>query len=78
MSSCPFLAGCPFFNDKLANMPMISGYLKLQFCNDRYAECARYLVRTQLGPEHVPGDMFPNEPLRAHDMVQRGKTAGAG
>jgi hypothetical protein len=71
MSECPKLDKCPFFTDKLANMPSVSGYLKIQFCKDAYPACARYLVAQSLGAEYVPIDLFPNEKIRANEIIAK-------
>ena len=73
MSDCPFLAACPFFNDRLANMPTVSGYLKKEYCNSDYTLCARFTVRNEVGVENVPIDMFPNEQKRAQEIIARVK-----
>ena len=68
---CPNLKHCPFFNDHLSGMPAVSGYLKNQFCKASYKACARYLIFEALGSEYVPGDLFPNEPQRAQEIISK-------
>jgi hypothetical protein len=71
MADCPNLQKCPFFNDKLANMPTVSGYLKKQFCRDIYNSCARYLVAQSIGSTIVPADLFPTEKQRAQEIIAK-------
>ena len=72
MIECPILEKCPFFNDKMVNMPSITTWLKKQYCNnDSYYNCARYSVRSALGPEGVPINLFPNEQIRAKEILQK-------
>ncbi|GFO54472.1 hypothetical protein GMSM_14790 [Geomonas sp. Red276] len=69
MADCEFLGNCIFFNDKMAAMPSTAGVIKMMYCNDNFVECARYVVRQQLGKEHVPSDLFPNHHDRAQLLV---------
>jgi diadenosine tetraphosphate (Ap4A) HIT family hydrolase len=69
MTNCESIGGCPFFNDKLPNMPSLSAYLKVQYCQDKFGDCARYRVRQALGGGKVPSDLFPNESIRAGNLI---------
>jgi diadenosine tetraphosphate (Ap4A) HIT family hydrolase len=69
MTNCEAIGGCPFFNDKLPNMPSLSAWLKMQYCQSKYTECARYRVRQALGGGKVPSDLFPNEDIRAEKLI---------
>ncbi len=53
-NECENLAGCPFFNDKMANMPAISAIYKKKYCKYDRNACARYMVCKALGREKVP------------------------
>ena len=72
MSTCDLVAQCPFFNDKMANMPISSEYIKLVYCRTDSSTCARYMVVRALGRERVPPDLFPSEMLRAKRIISRG------
>jgi hypothetical protein len=61
MADCECLAKCPFFNDKMANMPSMADIMKHRYCHDDWDTCARYRVFKALGREHVPSDLFPNQ-----------------
>jgi len=66
---CPALATCPFFADRLQNMPSTSELLKQRYCRSNYERCARWVVREKLGKEKVPPDLFPHETARMRAIV---------
>jgi hypothetical protein len=61
MSTCRFLDKCPFFNDKMANLPGMATIFKEKYCKGTAEECARYQARVTLGAGKVPADLFPNQ-----------------
>jgi hypothetical protein len=65
MTDCEWLAKCPFFNDKLKNMPTASDTMKNMYCRWNFAKCARYKVAVILGKKKVPTDLFPGDSHRA-------------
>ncbi len=69
MADCECLAKCPFFNDKMANMPSMAEMMKNRYCRDEYHTCARYRVFKALGREAVPLDLFPNQPENAEVLL---------
>jgi len=69
MPNCEAISGCPFFNDKLPNMPSLSAWLKIEYCQDKYSNCARFRVRQALGGGQVPSNLFPNEDIRATNII---------
>jgi hypothetical protein len=72
MADCECLAGCPFFGDRMANMPAIAESFKRRYCRGDNASCARYKVFKALGRERVPADLFPNEGDRAEKLIAQG------
>ena len=72
MEECPYLAGCIFFHDKMANRPATAELYKQSFCRGRPKDCARLIVREALGKDRVPADLFPNERPRAQQLVAAG------
>ncbi len=48
MKECDYLQNCPFFNDKMANMPATADLFKNNYCKDNFSNCARYIVREAL------------------------------
>ncbi len=70
MEECPSLSACPFFNDKMANMPTKSIMIKKKYCLNDNTQCARYIVASRLGKEKVPLDLYPEELDRAEEILQ--------
>ncbi len=65
MADCEFLTLCPFFNDKMKNMPSAADMMKKLYCKWNYSHCARYMMAVVLGKRKVPPDMFPGDTARA-------------
>ncbi|NWF75336.1 MAG: hypothetical protein HXY53_01955 [Nitrospirae bacterium] len=66
---CECLKNCPFFNDKMANMPATAQMYKKRYCLDNNSECARYIVFKTLGRDKVPIDLFPNDLKKAKNLI---------
>jgi hypothetical protein len=66
---CPYLAPCPFFNDRMAKMPATADVFKASYCRRSYTDCARFRVAEKLGKEKVPADLFPNQTERGAELV---------
>lgn len=64
---CEKLEKCPFFNDKMANMPAVAGMLKKQYCQNDKESCARYIV-SKAGKD-VPMDLFPQQKERIAAII---------
>ncbi|MCF7886154.1 MAG: hypothetical protein K9M80_06645 [Candidatus Marinimicrobia bacterium] len=69
MSECECLEGCPFFNDKMANMPGTAEMYKKKYCKGDFDNCARHMIFEKLGKPAVPGDLFPNNQDRAKRII---------
>ena len=69
MTHCEFLSDCPFFNDKLQNMPAASDIMKKMYCQWHYVKCARYRIAVAMGRSAIPADMFPGDTRRATEML---------
>lgn len=61
MAQCECLATCPFFNDKMSNMPAMAGMYKNRYCLGSSSACARHRVFETHGSAAVPADMYPND-----------------
>jgi len=59
MPDCVCLPNCPFFNDRMKNMPTMASIYKRRYCLGDSASCARYMVFTALGRGKVPADLSP-------------------
>jgi hypothetical protein len=67
MGKCERLEKCPFFNDKLANMPKTAELIKKNNCLSDPQKCARYIVfKAGL---NVPQDLFPYDLERAEKIL---------
>lgn len=64
---CEKLEKCPFFNEKMANMPSISAMLKKKYCEGDRDSCARYQV-SKAGKD-VPADLFPQQAERISAII---------
>ena len=69
MANCEKLQACPFFTDKMANMPNTSKLMKQMYCFGDKMHCARYLVNR--AGIVVPLDLFPHDLERAQQMVKQ-------
>ena len=69
MPDCELLEKCPFFDDKLKNMPTASDMMKRVYCQWHYKECARYKVAIVLGRKKVPTDLFPSDKKVAEKIL---------
>lgn len=71
MSDCVCLPNCPFFHDKMAEMPSMADIYKTRYCQGDNSECARYAVYKALGPGNVPSDLYPNQMAQAMEFLGR-------
>lgn len=69
MADCELLAGCLFFNDKMASMPATATLMKANYCQGNNIECARFMVFQKLGRQKVPLDLYPNNVERARVII---------
>lgn len=74
MADCECIAKCIFFQDKMANMPDIAASMKRRLCQQDNSKCARWMVRTNLGANNVPPDLFPNQIDRASQLIAKDAT----
>lgn len=69
MADCELTPACPFFNDKMANMPSTASMMKRKYCQGNFAICARFIVFEALGRQGVPPDLSPNETDKARQLA---------
>jgi hypothetical protein len=69
MADCESISTCIFFHDNMASMPDIAAMMKRRLCQGDNSKCARWIVRSKLGPASVPSDLFPNQIDRANKLV---------
>ncbi len=68
---CEKLEKCPFFNEKMKNMPATAAGYKRKFCLGDNSTCARYLVSTKLGGIEELQGLFPNQFDRANELIEK-------
>ena len=68
MAQCEKLPKCPFFYDKLPNMPTMVEALKRTYCLSGGSGCARLQVSVAGKP--VPTDLFPNHTHRVAALIR--------
>ena len=61
MQDCDRLSDCPFFSDRLADMPGTSVEFKRKYCRGAYETCARRMVAQAQGMQTVPADLFAGQ-----------------
>ncbi len=69
MADCVCLPNCPFFHDRMSNMPAMADLFKRNYCLGQCTPCARYQVYSQFGPGSVPDDLFPNDQAGASAYI---------
>ena len=69
MADCECLEKCPFFNDKMQNMPAVAEMYKESYCKKDNSSCARYMVFKTLGRDRVPADLYPNNVDLAREIL---------
>ncbi|HVN20548.1 MAG TPA: hypothetical protein VMU05_17310 [Dongiaceae bacterium] len=69
MAECEKLKKCPFFTDKMANMPSVAEVMKRNYCLGDKNLCARYQLAS--AGLSVPADLFPNDIDRARALLGR-------
>ncbi len=67
---CELLKTCPFYTDKMPIDHGLGALYKKRYCEGGKDKCARYLVFSKLGREHVPVDMYPNMWERAQAIIK--------
>ncbi len=65
MVECPFAPTCPFFSDRMKNMPAAAELMKKRYCFDDHKGCARFIVWEKMGMDRVPEDLYPNQREKA-------------
>jgi hypothetical protein len=69
MAECELVLKCPFFNDKMANLPATAQKIKNRLCLADNTECARHMIFVKLGRERVPFDLFPHQLDKARQIL---------
>jgi hypothetical protein len=68
--TCEKLSKCPFYNDKMDISKGIGAMYKKKYCEGDKTQCARYIVATKIGPEHVTNSLYPNMHDKADKLLK--------
>ena len=69
--SCPHCSQCrDFFSSVRKINQEMKGALQKLYCLSRYNKCARYFIIERIDNSTVPDDLYPNQEIRAHSIVQ--------
>ena len=60
MATCEKLEKCPFYQGKMDINSGLGSMYRKKYCEGDKTICARYMVATQAGPEHVTNNLYPN------------------
>lgn len=74
MSECEYLAGCPFFNDKMPIDTGMGALYKTNYCKGGFEKCARYMVVQALGKGKAPADLYPSQQTRVAEIIDKAKS----
>ncbi|MFX1399569.1 MAG: hypothetical protein ACFFAS_21290 [Promethearchaeota archaeon] len=66
---CKGLKNCPFFNDRMKEMPATAELFKKTYCKDNFKDCTRFIILNRIGKEKVPIDLYPNQRERVNDIL---------
>jgi hypothetical protein len=72
MPDCERLKTCPFYSDRMRDMPRHAELFRQLYCRRDNSSCARHMVFKKHGKDAVPDDMFPNEVKRAQKIIHGG------
>lgn len=73
MATCEKLAKCPFYQGKMDINSGLGAMYKQKYCEGDKTACARYIVATQLGPEYVTNNLYPNMSDAAKALLEKNK-----
>lgn len=73
MATCEKLPKCPFYQGKMDINSGLGSMYKQKYCEGDKTECARYIVATQLGPEFVTANLYPNMRDAANKLLAENK-----
>lgn len=69
MGECEFVDMCPFFSGKLADRAAEIEELREKYCKNNNLNCARYMIASSVGKEHIPPDLYPDEKAVAYTII---------
>ncbi len=73
MATCEKLPKCPFYQGKMDINSGLGSMYRKKYCEGDKTLCARYMVATQLGPEYVTNNLYPNMIDQANKILAENK-----
>ena len=73
MATCEKLPKCPFYQGKMDINSGLGSMYRKKYCEGDKTLCARYMVATQLGPEYVTNNLYPNMIDQANKILADNK-----
>jgi len=73
MATCEKLPKCPFYQGKMSMDSGLGSLYKKRYCEGDKTQCARYMIATTLGPDHVNNNIYPNMIDLANKMIAENK-----
>ena len=70
MDRCDKIETCKFFQAAMKEMPTVAEMMKQRYCHGDFDSCSRMTVFNELGREHVPANLAPNDPQRAREIIE--------
>ena len=75
MEYCERFSNCPFYAEKLKDLPAMAEGFRKMYCFNVKPNCARYILLKELGPDKVPVGLFPNDFETAKDIIEKEKSS---
>lgn len=66
---CEKLAACPFYNEKMPIDSGLGAMYRKKYCENDMEGCARFMVSTAVGKEHVTNSLYPNMVDQAKQII---------
>ncbi len=73
MATCEKLEKCPFYQGQMTMESGLGAMYKKKYCEGDKMQCARYMIATQVGPEHVTNKIYPNMTSFAEKIIEQNK-----
>jgi len=69
MRKCKLIQDCFFTNDFSNNLPAQLAAIKRTYCNQDFAECARYVTAMKIDFGNVPNNLHPADIEQAELLI---------
>ena len=75
MKSCVYCNKCTILTENGKDMPKLASLFKVQYCTDKFDQCARYQVARSFGLKEVPEFMLPSQIEWADQIIKEQKSS---